>query len=232
MDVEQFEVNLLCQLEVALEGGADHGGKAVGEEVGDNGDNAAAPTSDEREGEGIVAGKDGEVFGAVLDDFGSLDEVARSFFDRHEFFAGFSQAEGRFGVHVGAGPARYVIDDHRYGGGFRNSHIVLKDALLRRFAVGGATGHEGVKTVEVVVFDAVSQFFGVIMSKKAGDEGNATICFLDGKIKDLAAFFGAERDGFAGRAEGDDIVDAPFDHKVDHFFEGGVVDVVIFERRH
>ena len=218
--MEELFVPFASGGEVAFEDGVGEGFGVGGDDVCNDRDDALASDGGDGEGEGVVAGEDGEVAGGG--DFGDLVEGAGGFLDADDVFD-FGGASDGFGEHVYRAAAGDIVEDHGEVDGFGDGAEVLVEAFLGGFVVVGEDLKRGVGADFLGGAGEVDGFGGAVCAG-AGDDGDAACGFLDDDADDLDVFLGAQGGGFAGGAGGDDAVGAAFDLEVNELAEGFVVD--------
>ena len=108
-----------------------HGSHAPGGNVGRDRDNAAAAHAPQGEGGEVIAGEDGEAFGAALHHFGTLLHAARGFLDAHDVGEVAGEAADGLGKHVAAGAAGHVVGHDGQVNSLRHGGVMLIEAFLR-----------------------------------------------------------------------------------------------------
>src|SRR5436309_2082275 len=110
---------------VTLEGAPRQLGHFRRDFVGNDGDDAAAAKRDERERDGVVAGKDDEVFRDGVENRTHLGDIARSLLDADNIF-NFGESLYSGGLDVYAGAALHAVENDGPGHGFGDGTIVLE----------------------------------------------------------------------------------------------------------
>ena len=176
--------------------------------------------------DGVVAGKNEEIFRHRSANFGDLPDVAAGFFDGHDV-GDFGQAQQRGRFDIGSGSAGDVVQHQRLGRGFGNRLEVLVNAFLRGLVVVGRRGEDVVDARARRNFLCLGDGLAGVVGGCARHDGHAAAGGLDGQVDNAQPFVVRQSRRLASGAAGHKEVDARLDLPAHQFAQRGFVDAAI-----
>src|SRR5713101_5784903 len=196
--------------------------------VRNDGDDAAATQRDQREGDGVVAGKNGEVMRDSVENDGHLRHVAGGFLDAHDVFD-CGEALYRCGLDVHSGAALHAVKNDGQRHRFSNGAIVLIQTLLRRLVVIRSDGEYAVGAEGGKLAREGDHFRGVVAAG-AREDGYLALSQFDIDLHDAEMLLACECRALAGSAAWNEEVDACLDLPLDQLAQRLFVERTVFPK--
>src|ERR1700719_5367491 len=155
--------------------------------VRDDRDNAAAAKSDKRQSDGVVAGKNEEIFRHGVQYRGHLRHAPRCFLDAHDVIDPCEALYGRR-IDVHPGTACDAVKDDGQGDGARDGTIVLVKTFLGWLVVVGRDGKDAIDA-DGSEFTRERDHFGSVVTSGAGEHRDFSLRDIDGEFHDAKMFF-------------------------------------------
>ena len=199
--------------------------------VGRHRDDALGTGGHQGEREGIITAQDGETGRAMQQDLVDLGEIAGCLLDRGD--AGhFREREGGARLDVATGAARHVVDDHRQPGIGGDRAKVREDAPLRRLVVH-RRDVEQMGRARLAHHARVGDGLSRVVGASARHHRHPALHDVNRDLDDAPLLVRRHRDGFSGRTDGHDEVDALGELPRDQCAQRGLVNrATRVERRH
>ena len=152
--------------------------------IRNDGDHADSAKRGERERDGVVAGKHGEITGNELEELAHLRNVAGCFLDTDDI-VDLREARDGSRLEVDAGAARNVVKNHGDADRGSDGLEVLVKTFLRGFVVIRRDGKDAVRAERFVLPRGLDHFGGVV-SSGTGDDGRAATGFFECDLDDAS----------------------------------------------
>src|SRR6202521_2161650 len=184
-------VNCARAGKVALESESRQLRHLRGDFVGNDRNHAPAAERNNRERDGVIAGKHDEVILHSVENRSHLRDVARGFLDANDVF-NFGEALYRAGLDVHAGAALHAVKNDGQRNGFGDGAIVLEESLLSGLVLIGRHGEDAICAKGAKLARKCDDLRGVVASC-AGQNRNTSLGEFDGDLHDAKMLFVRER---------------------------------------